>query len=66
MTEHKDAPEAVEDETLDAISGGPNRRNHDHIGNFNVRDDGSIDSGDNKSSGKSGIIASSGGGNSGI
>ncbi|WP_416908118.1 MAG: hypothetical protein ACMVO5_00415 [Polymorphobacter sp.] len=31
------APEQISDEALDAISGGPNRRPHDHIGNFNLK-----------------------------
>ena len=66
MIDNKDAPETLADETLDAISGGPNRQAHDHVGNFNVRGEGLTGSGDKRSSGKSGIIASSGGGDSGI
>ena len=27
----------LEEDALDAISGGPNRRAHDHIGNFNFK-----------------------------
>ena len=65
MPGNKTAPEALEDETLDAISGGPNRPTHDHIGNFNVKDDGSTST-VKKTPAKAGIMASNGGGNSGI
>lgn len=33
----QNVPSGLSDDTLDEISGGPSRRAHDHIGNFNFK-----------------------------
>lgn len=37
MADPKDSPSQLLEDLLDDISGGPNRRAHDHIGNFNFK-----------------------------